>query len=161
MMRGFDPEKTIFAFVFDAKRQLGASVQLSVPKDGRPVTVMLEPCGSARARFVDPTGKPLRKVMLLSNPKFGLEMVIHLSSSGNAQDQADNFATTLVDNIDHDRYDEVLSTDGQGQIIFPSLIPGATYRVMAGERGWVMKKEFVAQAGKTVELSEITITPPG
>ena len=159
-LSGLDPEKTIFAFVFDAKRQLGASLQLSVPKDGQPVTVTLHPCGSARARFVDQAGKPLANVMLLSDPMFGLEMVLRLSPSGDPRDQADNFATTLVDNIDHDRYEKSLSTDGQGQITFPSLIPGATYRVMAGERGWVMKKEFVAEAGKTVDLSEITIMPP-
>ena len=159
-LSGLDPEKTIFAFVFDAKRQLGASLPLSVPKDGRPVTVTLHPCGSARARFMDRTGKPLANVVLLSKPMFGLEMVLRLSPSGNPQDQADNFATTLVDNIDHDRYDEALRTDGQGQLTFPSLIPGATYRVMAGERGWVMKKEFIAEAGKTVELSDITIMSP-
>ena len=86
-------------------------------------------------------------------------MVIRLSPSENPRDQADDFATTLVDNIDGGRY-QTLRTDAQGQLTFPSLIPGATYRVMAGERGWVMKKEFVAEAGKTVDLAEITIIRP-
>ena len=78
---------------------------------------------------------------------FGLEMVIRLSSSGNPRDQADNFATSLVENIDHNRY-QMLSTDAHGQLTFPSLIPGAIYRVMAAERGWVMKKEFVAELAR-------------
>ncbi len=85
-------------------------------------------------------------------------MVIPLSHSGNPRDQTVNFATTLVENVDHDRY-ETLATDAQGQLTFPSLIPGATYRVMIGERGWGMKKEFVAEAGKTVDLAEIIFSP--
>lgn len=159
ILRGIDPEKTISAFAFDAERQLGASLQLSVPLDGRPLTVTLHPCGTARARFVDRSGKPLSKVML-SEPRFGLELAVRLSSSGDARDRADNFATTLVENIDRGRY-QTLGTDGQGRVTFPSLIPGATYRVMAGEGGWVVKKEFVAEAGKMVELSEITVMSQG
>jgi len=159
ILRGLDPENPISAFVFDARRQLGASLRLSVPKDGRPLTVRLHPCSSARTRLVDRAGKPLAHVTL-SAPQFALEMVIRLNSSRDPRDQADHFATTLVENIDPGRY-QTLNTDGQGQLTFPSLIPGATYRVMAAERGWVVKKEFVAEAGKTVELSEITITPPG
>jgi beta-lactamase regulating signal transducer with metallopeptidase domain len=155
-LSGLDPEKTVSTFVFDAKSQLGALLELSVPKDGQPVTVRLQPCGSARARFVDRAGKPLANVMLLSDPMFGLEMAIGPSPSGDTRDQANHVATTLVDNIDGGRYQK-LRTDAQGQLTFPSLIPGATYRVMAGEGGWVMKKEFVAQGGKNVDLSEITI----
>ncbi len=159
ILTGLDPKKTISAFAFDPERQLGASLQLSVPRDGRPLTVTLQPCGSARVRFVDRSGKALAKVML-SRPLIGLEMSVRLSSSGDARDRPDNLATTLVENIDGDRY-RTLSTDDQGWITFPSLIPGATYRVMAGEGGWVVKKEFVAEAGKTVELSEITVMNQG
>ncbi len=159
-LRGLDPEKAISAFVFDGKRQLGASLQLSVPKDGQPVTFTLHPCGSARTRFVDPSGKPVAMVASLFAPRFGLEMVIPLNSSGDPRDRTDHFATMPVDNIDYNRY-VALRTDGQGHLTFPSLIPGATYRVMAAERGWVMKKEFVAQASKTVELPEISVVPPG
>jgi len=159
ILSGLDPEKTFSAYVFDATQQLGASLTLSVPKDGRPVTVTLHPCGSARARFVDRAGLPIANVTLLTDPMFGLEMAIRLSPSGEARGQADKFATTLVDNIDGGRY-QTLRTDARGQLTFPSLIPGATYRVMAGEGGWVAKKEFVAAAGKTVDLREITIILP-
>jgi beta-lactamase regulating signal transducer with metallopeptidase domain len=159
ILSGLDPEKTISAFVFDAERQLGASLDLSVQKDGQPVTVTLHPCGSARARIVDRAGKPFAEVMLLSKPMIGLEMAIRLSPSGGTTDQAVNVATTLVDNIDGGRYQK-LRTDVQGQLTFPSLIPGATYRVMASEGGWVVKKEFVAVAGKTVNLAEIALMPP-
>ncbi len=158
ILRGLDPEKSFFALVFDSKRQLGASLRLSATKDGRPVTVTLHPCGSARTRFKNQAGKPVAKVMQLSQPMFGLEMVLQLSPSRNLQDQTHDFATTLVENIDHDRY-ETLGTDDRGELTFPSLIPGATYRVMAAERGWTMKKEFVAVAGQTVDLAEITILP--
>ena len=159
VLSGLDPEKTFSAFVFEAKRQLGAALALSVPKDGQPVTVTLHPCGSARARFVDRAGKPLANVMLLTDPMFALEMAVRLSPSGDTRDQTDRVFTTLVENIDGGRY-QTLKTDAQGQLTFPSLIPGATYRVMAAEGNWVVKKEFVAEAGKTVDLSEIAIMSP-
>ena len=157
-LKGLEPEKTFSAFIIDPKGELGAALQLSVPRDGHPLTVTLHPCGSARTRLVDPAGKPLAKFGP-SDLQLGLEMSIRLSSSGDARDRADKFATTLVENIDHDRF-QTLRTDGQGRLNFPSLIPGATYRMMAGELGWVMKKEFVAEAGQTVELPEITIQSP-
>ena len=90
---------------------------------------------------------------------FGLEMAVRVSPSGDTRDLTDKVFTTLVDNIDGGRY-QTLRTDAQVQLTFPSLIPGATYRVMAGEGGWVMKKEFVAEAGKTVDLSEIMVMSP-
>jgi hypothetical protein len=158
-LSGLEPEQTISAFVFDTERQLGASLKLAVPTDGQPVTVRLHPCGSARARFVDQEGKALANVRLLTDPMLGLEMVIRLSSYEDRRDRANTFATTLVDNIDGGRYQK-LRTDAQGQLTFPSLIPGATYRVMAGEGAWVVKKEFVAEAGKTAELSEISVKLP-
>lgn len=158
-LSGLEPEQTISVFVFDTERQLGASLKLAVPTDGQPVTVRLHPCGSARARFVDQEGKALANVRLLTDPMLGLEMVIRLSSYEDRRDRANTFATTLVDNMDGGRYQK-LRTDAQGQLTFPSLIPGATYRVMAGEGAWVVKKEFVAEAGKTVELSEITVMLP-
>ena len=158
-LSGLEPEQTISVFVFDTERQLGASLKLAVPTDGQPVTVRLHPCGSARARFVDQKGKALANVRLLTDPMLGLEMVIRLSSYEDRRDRANTFATTLVDNMDGGRY-QTLKTDAQGQLTFPSLIPGATYRVMAGEGAWVTKKEFVAEAGKTVELAEITVMLP-
>ena len=42
---------------------------------------------------------------------------------------------------------------------YPTLIPGVTYRILAGEGSWVPKKTFVAEAGRTLELGEITVNP--
>jgi hypothetical protein len=48
-------------------------------------------------------------------------------------------------------------TDPQGAVTFPNLIAGATYRFFHLD-GKV--KDFKVEAGKTLDLSDITITPP-
>jgi hypothetical protein len=47
--------------------------------------------------------------------------------------------------------------DAKGIVTFPNLIAGATYRILHLD-GKV--KDFKVEAGKTLDLSDITITPP-
>ncbi len=59
---GLDPDAEVPAYFLEPERKLGAVVNLSARSAaGRPVTVRLEPCGSARAWLVDPEGKPVVK----------------------------------------------------------------------------------------------------
>jgi RNA polymerase sigma factor (sigma-70 family) len=58
---GCDPEKTHTFYFLDPKNKWGAMAQLSPKKTkGQPVTVRLQPCGTAVARFVNAAGKPLK-----------------------------------------------------------------------------------------------------
>ena len=59
-LHGLAPDAEVPVFFFDPKNKLGATARFSVKaaKDG-PITVRLEPCGTAMARLVDPKGKPL------------------------------------------------------------------------------------------------------
>ena len=54
------PDAEVPVYFLDPKRKLGATVNLSGKSAaGGPVTVRLEPCGTAKARLVDPRGKPV------------------------------------------------------------------------------------------------------
>ena len=61
-IRGLAPGAEVPVYFLEPERKLGAVVNLSVKSvAGGPITVRLEPCGSARAWLVDPDGKPVAK----------------------------------------------------------------------------------------------------
>ena len=77
-IRGLAPGAEVPVYFLEPERKLGAVVNLSVKSvAGGPITVRLEPCGSARAWLVDPDGKPVAK------PVRGLS--IKMSTPGPAQ----------------------------------------------------------------------------
>jgi hypothetical protein len=136
-------------------------VTFSRPDFDRPVTVQLERCGSARARFIDAQGQPFANVRfeVSRRPMIELEMTFADLSPGTRHVSPNlEIERTLVGNLDFEHY-EPMTTDAQGWVTYPSLIPGATYRILAGEGNWVSKKQFVAEAGRTLELGEITVNP--
>src|SRR5207253_2984997 len=55
---GCDPDRSMPVFFFDIGREQGAVVELS-GKQAQPAPIRLAPCGSATARFVDRTGRPI------------------------------------------------------------------------------------------------------
>jgi hypothetical protein len=98
-------------------------------------------------------------VGLSQRPKIGLEMIVDDRSpaprDAGAQPEIER---TLVEDLDFEHYN-TLTTDAQGVVTYPTLIPGATYRICAGEGAWVTKKEFIAEAGRTRDLGDITVNP--
>ena len=61
-IHGLAPDAEVPVYFLEPKRKLGAVVNLSGKSAaGGPVTVRLEPCGAARARLVDPDGKPVAR----------------------------------------------------------------------------------------------------
>jgi hypothetical protein len=55
-------------------------------------------------------------------------------------------------NLDWERLGRKLRTDAEGRATFVSLIPGATYRIH--------DREFIAEAGKTLNLGDIVMEKP-
>ena len=55
-------------------------------------------------------------------------------------------------NLDWERLGRNLRTDAEGRATFVSLIPGATYRLHG--------REFIAEAGKTLNLGEVVMEKP-
>jgi RNA polymerase sigma factor (sigma-70 family) len=146
---GCDPKQTYPVLFLDARKRLGAMVRLSPGKADGPVTVRLAPCGSARLRFVDAQGKPLANyrpdVRLVLTPGPAFQESLEKAVLG-----ADTLELAAPFRNDSPR------TDAQGRITFPTLIPGATYRV-----DWIGgRKEFTVKSAQDLKLDDITVLDP-
>ncbi|HLA85463.1 MAG TPA: hypothetical protein VJL29_11770, partial [Thermoguttaceae bacterium] len=145
-------------YFLDAKRRLGATALLTAGE--QEPTVVLKPCGSARATFVDEKGQALAG--LSSHEQPSLHMVVtpgvcpydfEATRRGEIAADAD-----FVSNIDRTNYWPVTKTDEQGRVTFPALIPDATYCIYAMKgRQWITAKEFTARSGETIDLGKIVV----
>jgi RNA polymerase sigma factor (sigma-70 family) len=160
-LHGCDPDKDYAVHFFDADHGWGASVTLSGRRaEDDPVTVRLAPCGGATARFVDAEGKPLpdqpaRRVMfrLVVTPGPSYEESVRKGVL--AADE--EFAESLVSRKER-MSRRGLKTDAEGRVTYAGLIPGATYRLLTVEKeSGVVRKEFRAEAGKTLDLGDVMI----
>ncbi len=133
------PDAEVPVYFLDARHNLGATAMLSGQSaaDG-PVTVRLQPCGAARARLVDPAGKPVPR----SRDTYGSHMTMMVVTPGphrSSQDQADQNRLAadqdFVARFDPIHYPKGLVSDAQGQLALPALIPGATYRIYDSTTG--------------------------
>jgi protocatechuate 3,4-dioxygenase beta subunit len=154
-------------YFLEPKRKLGVVVNLAGElAAGDPVTVRLERCGAAKARLIDPGGKPVAgrlpsrivAMVVTPGPPYSL-----------AKDQAGLIAADDADlnELDPINYETELAPDAQGRIALPVLIPGATYRfvdstmVVRGVTGPQVRKEFTVKPGETLDLGDILIEKPG
>ena len=151
---------------FEPKRKLGATVHFSGKRaGGEPIVVKLEPCATATARLVGPDGKPLAG---FQNPAL-ISMVVTPGEFSGVKARKDG--TTLADEdtltgIDPINYANAPAADAQGRIVFPALIPGATYRIIDQTTartpdGPQLRKEFTVKPGETLDLGDILIEKPG
>jgi RNA polymerase sigma factor (sigma-70 family) len=58
-LHGLDPEKACPVSFLEPEKGWGTTVQLSGKQAGKPLTIKLQPCGQAVARFVDRASKPV------------------------------------------------------------------------------------------------------
>jgi hypothetical protein len=166
-IHGFAPDAEVPVYFLEPERKLGAVVNLSVKSAaGGPVTVRLEPCGSARAWLVDSDGKPVAK----PERKLSITMVVtpgpafRTSPNDKAPSllSADEGGLTEVDPINY----ATLAPDALGRIALPVLIPGATYRFIdyttyvRGQTGGEIRKEFTVTPGQKLNLGDILIAKP-
>jgi hypothetical protein len=117
---GCDPERTVRVWFFDPKRQQGAVADIRGDPDAEPV-VRLAPCRTGEVRIADPAGRPLAK------PRGRLELVLR---DGDPEDVAAQKGTlprltAPVYGLYSRNYD--VASGGDGRLIIPWLIPGATY----------------------------------
>ncbi len=150
---------------YEPKRKLGATVRFSgKPAGGGPIVVKLEPCATATARLVGPDGKPLGGL----TPRGLILMVVtpgefsNINARKDGTSEADQDSLTIVDPIN---YQKDPASDAQGRIVFPALIPGATYRIIdrtttRTPNGPQLRKEFTVKPGEVLDLGDILIEPP-
>ncbi|MGP0065668.1 MAG: hypothetical protein ACLQGP_18950 [Isosphaeraceae bacterium] len=165
-IHGLAPDAEVPVYYFDPKRNLGGVANLSGKSAaGGPMTVRLEPCGSARARFVGPGGKPVAGRLPRGFMVFSM-VVTPGPRRGPASDKAgllyaDEADLTVVDPT---HYERELASDADGRITLPVLIPGATYRFTdyTTPRGAdpLVRKEFTVKPGEALDLGDIRIEKP-
>ncbi len=144
-------------FFLDQQRRLGAVAMVST--ENPRITVHMKPCASAKVRFVTEDGKPvpaghfldLHMVVTPGPPKFGF--------SKPADASADEEFVSWIDEVNYKSGKTGHATNSNGEVFFPVLIPGATYRYLknVGNGRQIAKKEFVAESGKLRDLGEITL----
>jgi hypothetical protein len=167
-VHGLPPDTTVPVYFLDARHNLGATVHLSGQSAASgPVMVQLQPCGAARARLVDPAGKPVPR----SRDTYGSHMTMMVVTPGphrlsQARADQDRLAADedFVARFDPIHYGKGLVTDAQGQLTLPALIPGATYRIYDGTASDAAEprlcKEFTVKPGESLDLGEILIEKP-
>jgi RNA polymerase sigma factor (sigma-70 family) len=163
-LNGLGPEASTRIHLLAPENEWGASVDISGAQAGADLTIRLQPCGCATARFVGPDGRPIAR----HQPH--LEFVItpgpnRLSRSKHDQAELASNAEIVV-NIDRKHYWNGFRTDAEGRITMPSLIPGARYQIVDfstindRDTGAQLRKEFTVQPGETLDLGDIRIDKP-
>ena len=152
---GLEPDKEYPVHFLDAKRRLGATVNLQ--SGNSPTTVMLKPCGEAKARFIDEEGNPhvdyrIGLRMVITPGVFGLDSAARSRGELSADED-------FIASINHsDYYWNGPRSDQEGSLILAELIPDATYRMWAFEKGkHKVLKEFRVKSGENLDLGEFTI----
>jgi beta-lactamase regulating signal transducer with metallopeptidase domain len=157
-LHGCDPDSSAPVFFLDAKRQWGAVVELAGKQTGQDLEVKLKPCGSATVRLVDDQGKPLRA------GRRAAHLVIVLTPGASFADltpSMDKQSPLMADaihvaNLDREHYNE-LKTDPEGRMAFPTLIPGATYRVIVHNQPVKTQIEFTVKPGEVRDLGDLMV----
>jgi hypothetical protein len=163
-LHGLDPQGSTRIHLLDPGHEWGAAVEVSGKQAGEDLTIRLQPCGQAKARFVGPDGKPVAK----HRPHF--EFVITPGPDRFSRDKkarAELAADVeFMANVDRKHYWSGPLTDAEGRITLPSLIPGALYRITDfstvndQNEGPRIRREFTVQPGETLDLGDILIKKP-
>ena len=143
---------------------MGCDSELSGKDAGKELTIQLQPCGRAKARFVGPDGKPVaRRASQLEflgtsgPPSFTRNPGAKLELAADA---------TYVPNLDRTHYWHGPYSDADGRITLPDLIPGAMYRITDSStmnvenKGVQVRRDFTVKPGETVDLGDILIERP-
>jgi RNA polymerase sigma factor (sigma-70 family) len=161
-------------YFLDPRNKWGAVAEVR-GKDKSP-TIKLAPCGSARARLVDAQGKPragYQPLLWMLLPPGPHPVMRHSAWEGFTPDvpaaripaianfQTPPPGTTKLflgkvwwPSADPRHYGNGFQTDAWGNITFPGLIAGATYRVFDPNG---RARDFTVEAGKTRDLGDITV----
>jgi hypothetical protein len=140
-------------YFLDPKRRLGATEVIKAGDKER--TVVLKPCGKATLRLIDADGEPMPA-------NYGLlQMVVTpgpYDTDRDAIERGELVAdAAFIQNIDRAN-NPLLRGDENGARAMNSLIPGATYRVVAKRDGQIrIVKEFQVKPNETVDFGDIVV----
>ena len=149
-------ENRSYSVVFlDGEQKLGAAVEITAdPSRREPLTVRLQPCGSAVGRFLNAGGEPLAEFP----PSLYIVMTPGPNPLSDSTEGALSADETLLANLDRTNYSNPPKTDQDGRCQFPALVPGADYRFAIWEDDQLkVGKTFQVRSGETTDLGEIRL----
>jgi protocatechuate 3,4-dioxygenase beta subunit len=164
-LHGLDPEGSSRISILDPEHEWGATVDVSGRQAGKDLTIRLQPCGRARARFVGPDGQPVAK------PEPFFEFVATPGPSAYSRRKPPEQAALVADadflaNVDRRHYWDDPVVDAEGRVTLVALIPGALYRISdfstvnVADKGAQVRKDFTVKPGETLDLGDILIEKP-
>jgi hypothetical protein len=179
IIRGCVPGRIYPVLFLDARRRLGALVELRAAPDGKPVEVRLQPCAEADARFVDAHGRPVAGYQPF------LYVMVPPDRASEEEDDPESASTEIhvrdefgqdprnphpsmkmpprtaemheLDEFDPEHYREGPRTDAEGRVTLPLLIPGVRYRMNHYQDAAGAWREFAASAGQTLSLPDVVL----
>jgi hypothetical protein len=161
LIPGCDPEKGGSAYLYDPEHALGATLSFTGPQaSGPPLTVALEPCGSAAVRLVDAGGTPLQgksaDIQIVLTPGTTMASLV-LTGKDEKKLEGD----WILWEAFHRGHYLGLKTDAAGLMTIPNLIPGAPYQVVSSEKfdqtEGNSKVEFRVPPGGTLKLPDFVL----
>ena len=164
-LHGLDPDTEVPVYFLDPQRKLGATVRFSgQPAASGPIAVRLEPCGAATARLVRSDHKALGG---FTQPRL-IGMVVTPGPLASIKTRKEGIRIAdydIMTRIDPINYEKDTASDSQGRIVFPALVPGATYRIIdlttiRDPSGPQLRKEFTVKPGETLDLGDLRIEKP-
>jgi hypothetical protein len=146
---GCDSEKPLEVFFLAPKDHLGVHLELPAGKIGPdPLTVRLQPCGKAMARFVRKDGTPAASIWPVTQLVITPGDTVELDRTKPAAD------LIFLANVDREHHNSpVFQTDAQGRATFVNLVPGATHWIEGSGPRARFHKEFTVGAGESNPLS--------
>jgi hypothetical protein len=130
-LKGCHPDKSYPVIFFQEQKGWGALVHISGKQADKPLDVRLQPCGSAKARFLTAEGRPITGA-----DGRGLLLVL-----------APGDTTFWAGFNWHSNIREDWRTDSEGRITWRDLVPGATYRIN--------NRKFTVKPGETLDLGDL------
>ncbi len=168
-LHGLQPDGEEPVYFLEPSRKLGAAARLSGRAEANlPVTVRLEPCGTALARLITPDSKPLphypasRLLSMIITPGPPSRPPTRANEPKDKSLFANESAVAAVDPVN---YASDFQSDAEGLLVFPALIPGAPYRIVdrtaaVGGGEPELRKEFTVRSGQALHLGDILIARP-
>jgi hypothetical protein len=150
-IHGLDPDGAVPVYFLDPHHKLGATVDFTGKSAaGGPVTVRLEPCGTAKARLVDAGGKPV------AGFRGGREISMTVTPANIFR-----YFEAALFIIDPINYPDGPVSDAMGRIELPALIPGAPYHLSTNGRTVSQHdKDFTVKPGEALDLGDVVIEKP-
>lgn len=156
-LRGLDPARPQTVCFLDSEHFWGTTLEVNAGQQkNQELLVKLQPCGSARMRFVDANGQPVPDAP--QAPPVGFRFKLAAGRRTGSGPAAIEPGSAYLPSIDPIHYGATLQVGPDGWLTLPGLIPGATYFLNSSpEYHQSERKEFQVEAGQTVGLGDVRV----